>query len=354
MVKRISMMLLGIFFMSGVALAIPPVLTLHVATYTDKPPVVDGKLDDACWKVAPVNSTFYKFLTVAAAPTPLQTSFQFCYDEKGVYLGIALQEKDITKLKATLTQRGDPSLWEDDSVELYYDSNATAIGYRKFVVNALATQSSSYRMDAANVDDSWSPDGWQVATGKDDKAWYIEGFFPWSDLGKSAQDGDLWRFAMCRYSWSTGNLASSAVGAFYNAPDRFGWLLFLRSTSGDLTALANALKIRIPGDWLLPLGDRVVVKEGGNVSITSMEELLTALQTKARADIATTRREMAGITATTTADDLAQQLDTLTVKTQDPIVFQQGVALLAKITEQLDEWKYSVLLKQLITSSVAR
>jgi len=337
----------------GVAFAIPPVLTLHVASYTEQAPVVDGKLDDACWQTAPKNSTFYQYWTLAAKPTPLQTTFQFCYNEKGLYLGIALYEKDMRKLKATSTQHGDQMLWADDCVELYYDSNATSIGFRKFVVNALATQASSYRMDASNVDATWNPDGWQVATSKDDKAWYIEGFFPWSDLGRSGKEGDLWRFALCRYSWSSGNLASSAVGASYNAPECFGWLLFLHATGGDRTALAKKLQACIPGDWLLPLGEQVVLKEGNTVAATSMQEILTALQAKTRTELETTKRELAG-TDMLTGDELTKQLDAVAVNTQDPIVFQQGVASLANITSQLDEWKYGVLLKRLVTTSTGK
>ncbi len=191
-----------------------------------------------------------------------------------------------------------------------------------------------------------------MATSKDDHAWYIEGFFPWSDLGRSAKDGDLWRFAMCRYSWSSGNLSSSAIGASYQALDRYGWLLFLPSTAGDQTALANALKARIPGDWLLPIGERVVMKTGDTVAVTTMEDILTTLQAKTRAEIAATGKEMAGMTHDTTGDELAKQVDVMIVKTQDPIIFQQGVSLLSRLTGQLDEWKYGVLLKQLVKEAV--
>jgi hypothetical protein len=331
----------------------PPVLTLHVVQYVEKAPVVDGKLDDPCWQTLPQVTTFYKFLVMEATPTPLKTAFQLGCDDKGVYLAIRMFEKDMSRLKATMTQRDDHNLWQDDCAEVYFDPSATAIGFRKFVVNALATKEDLYRMDPANVDPAWSPDGWQAAVSRDEQSWTIETFLPWGDLGKTARDGDLWRFAICRFSWSTGALASSAVGAQYAHPERFGWLLFLRSQVKDVNALARELQERVPEDWLLPLQDKAIQKVGGKASVTTMPALLGDLRKQAQNQGEECRKAVAGdATAAKSADDLAQQLSGVVVETQDPVVFQQSVAAIGGLGQQIEDLKYSFLLKQLINSAM--
>jgi len=333
----------------------PPVLTLHIAQRADKAPVIDGKLDDPCWQTAPQNTTFYQFNNLTPTSSPLQTVSQLAYDEKGVYLAMKLYEKDMSKLKATITQRGDQSLWTDDSVEIYFDCNATSIGFRKFVVNALATQSSLCRMDPANVDFSWSPEGWQVATSKDDKAWYLEGFFPWCDLGKSARDGDLWRYALCRFSWSAGHLATSAVGASYTSPERYGWMLFLDAKGSDVNALAKQLANRVPGDWLLPMNDKAIIKEHDRVSITTIGALLGDLRKQAQAQADECQKlKAANPAVTNTCDAAIQNLAGVTVDTHDAAIFQQSVGKFGTIIQELEDFKYICMLNQLFSTYASK
>lgn len=328
--------------------AVPPVLTLHIVQALNQAPVLDGKLDDACWQQVPRNSTFYQYWTPSATPTPSRTSFQMGYDMKGLYLGITLCETNMAGIKASVMQRDDPNLWTDDSVELYFDSDAMSRGYRNFSVNALGTKSDRLRMDAANSDQAWSPDGWQVATSRDDGAWYIEVFFPWDNLGKAAKDGDLWRFCMARFSWSSGALSASSVGGNYNAPERFGWLLFLNARGNDSNALAKELGARVPGDWLLPLQDKAVEKVQGKVCVTSMPDVLRSLRQQADVQLAECRKVVAadaeGVKA---SDQIATDLVAVNLDTRDVVVFQQSVGTLTKLGAQMEDARYAVLLRRL-------
>ena len=129
----------------GVQAEVPPVLTLHLAPYFAAGPVIDGKLDDAAWRTAPENSTFYKYWTTAAEATPLRTAFRLGYDAKGLFLGANMYEKEPDKIKATIAQRQDPRLWTDDCAEIYVDSAGSGTGYRKFSINALGTTQTLYR-----------------------------------------------------------------------------------------------------------------------------------------------------------------------------------------------------------------
>jgi len=327
----------------------PPVLTLHIAQQVSQAPKLDGRLDDPCWQVLPKTSTFYKFLVMTPTPTPLKTVFQLGYDDKGVYLGVRMYEKDMSKIRATITQRKDSSLWTDDSAEIYFDFSATSISFRKFVVNALGTRDEMYQMDPANADCAWCRDGWQAFAVREADSWTIEAFFPWADLGQSARDGDLWRFAICRFSWSSGQLASSAVGAAYSAPERYGWLLFMKESSADLQALAGQLQKRIPEDWLLPMGDQAIEKIGDNVRVIRMSDLLGGLVRQAQTQLDDCRRLTAGQSELAkTCDDVAAQLARIPAATNDAVTFQEAVGQLGKLLRTLEDLRYTGMLRQLL------
>lgn len=334
---------------------IPPVLTLHLAPYVDKTPVIDGKLDDAIWQTAPLNTTFYKYWTVDPVASPLKTAFQLAYDDKRIYLASRMYEQDAAKIKATVTQRSDPRLWEDDCAEIYFDPAGSGTGYRKFTINALNTIDTAYRMDAANYDDTWAPEGWESGTSRDEQGWYFEMAIPWSVLVREAKDGDLWRFCLVRFSWSSGGwsnagLVTSALGGNYNNPDRFGWILFMRNLAGaDTNALAKQLETRVPGDWMVALPDSVVLKQDGKVSVTNMNALLAATRQQVAAELEANRKlvwqDEVGLKG---CDQVQEELDKVATEVADPIGLQLAVGTLTKLSNQLEDIKYTHMLTELL------
>ena len=342
---------------AGAYAAIPPVLTLFVVPYAAKAPVVDGKLDDACWQTAPSYTTFYKYFDLKPTATPLQTAVQLCYDDHGLYVAGRMYEKNPDKIKATIRQRGDPDLWRDDCAEIYFSNTGSLVGYRKFTLNALATVQTTLSMDAANVDDTWSPEGWQVATSHDDKGWYFELCIPWANLGKTARDGDLWRFCLVRYSWSSGGwngggLVSSSLGGSHSNPDRFGWLLFTRNGAVDSASLTRDLPARVPGDWLLVLPGQAILKANNQATATSLAAMLATLRGQAQLQLEDCRKLVGADPATgKSCDEIGQRLAGLPANPADPIAFEQAVIAIGQVNTQLEDVKYTVLLHKLFDAS---
>ena len=56
------------------------------------------------------------------------------YDAKGVYTGIRNWEDQPEKLRQNVTKDFEGALWTDDCGEIYYDPDASGVGYYKFVV----------------------------------------------------------------------------------------------------------------------------------------------------------------------------------------------------------------------------
>ena len=329
------------------------VVTVHLAAPVANAPVIDGKLDEACWKTLPKTTTMYYFWSPAPSPAGSRTEFQLGYDKAGIYLGVRLWEDSMSTIKASITGRGDGNLWQDDCCETYFDPTAAAVGYRKFIFNSLSAQSGVLQMDGANVDNSWNPDGWKVATTKDDKGWTAELFYPYKDLDKIAVPGALWRFAMTRFGYSkTGSFATSAPGAKYDSPGAFGWLYFLATAEAEPLKLGRELSATISGDWLLPVGSSAIACRAGQVTVVPLADPVIAGRTQVQAGLKSVRSlPGAGDDAVVTElKAISDTLATIPTAVSDAAVFSKAVLDANNLFQRLENVAYSLKLDELLRS----
>lgn len=243
-----------------------------------KAPVVNGILDDPVWKKTPSYSDYYVYFKPEAIPSPLKTSFQMVYDEKGIYLAIINYENHLDKLKANFTTRDNPKLWTDDCAEIYFDTTGTAIGFTKFVVNSIGTVSDMKRIDTAITLADWSGAGWRCATSKTNDAWIVEAFFPWSDLGGVAKTGAVWRFCSVRYAFTSGKFqgCSSSPGGAYTFPQHFGYISFLSGKKqADKALIGGLLSKSATPPWRLPLKNGFLQDDGTGARFVTYLNLLS-------------------------------------------------------------------------------
>ena len=73
------------------------------AAKTDTAPTVDGRLDEACWKTAPVADGFSVF-SDPDRPHPEQTAGRVCYDEDRLYIAVECQVGDVTSFRRRLAE----------------------------------------------------------------------------------------------------------------------------------------------------------------------------------------------------------------------------------------------------------
>ena len=86
-----------------------------------KPPVIDGKLDDAFWKGLPE----YKFrLANAPLPPRYETKFKMGFRDDGkFYVGVLASDPDILSAKLVCKDR-DTAVYNDDSLEFFFRTDA--------------------------------------------------------------------------------------------------------------------------------------------------------------------------------------------------------------------------------------
>jgi hypothetical protein len=238
----------------------PALISFYACQRCAAPPVLDGKLGDACWQALPAMEDFYQYWSPTPKPAPLRTSARLCYDRAGLYLGIRLFEENLGKVKATITNRDNPVTWMDDCVEIMVDPQNCGTGYLKFVTNLNGARYDE-RCVNTSLDASWNVEGWKVATATGEGEWVIECFLPWTDLAATPADGDIWSFDLVRYGYSTGQFrgVTWSLGGSGAAPQKLGYLGFGVAapcpSDGILAALARVaepvkgarLRLLLPG-----------------------------------------------------------------------------------------------------------
>ncbi len=177
----------------------------HIDVYwTDTPPVLDGKMDDACWQDAEVASDFRRFSNKTEAAYP-QTEVRVCYDADYLYLHYRCFDDNIEELRV-----GSPDDARDeidvnkDVVELFLDPGRTKTAYFQFCTTPLGA-----RFDLRVTPEQkrelglYTPE-WTVAPhiGKDE--WSVEIRIPYSELVfdggfiGTPQVGEEWGINFCR------------------------------------------------------------------------------------------------------------------------------------------------------------
>ncbi len=294
-------------------------------------PSANDRLTDECWEKAPAATTYYEYWKANPSPGQLRSEFRMLYDARGIYLKIVNFDKEMDKVRASIVRRDDPSLWTDDSAEIYFDPQANGVGFVNFTVNSLGVQSDRKRQDAAVMLNDWSGNEWRVATSKNADSWTIEAFFPWADLGAQANVGDIWKFDHVRFAWSSGKFLGTtwAPGGNYANPGNFGYLYFKGQEKLSPEMVGKILSASAPPPWMLPLDNEILLHPApAKIELANATELAATHRAAFQTEL---EHAKAAVTQTPAAPNAAQkQLAELQAKAE-AITFQDAAGALDAI-----------------------
>jgi hypothetical protein len=192
------------------------------------PIIIDGRLDEPCWRNAPKSEAFVDIVT--GEPAWYDTRVQMLWDDECLYFGFTAEEP---RVHATLTKR-DSRIYEDNDLEVFI---AGEDSYYEFEVNAFNTVYEVFwawkdaplpsgfdpgRQRTMTLDGvgghvhprgerwgflDWDYPGLRTAVYVDGvRGWTAELAFPWKGLellagGRSLppNDGDVWRIDCSRF-----------------------------------------------------------------------------------------------------------------------------------------------------------
>jgi hypothetical protein len=81
---------------------------------------LDGRLDEAVWRAAPVHDTFYENAPHDKIPAKARTEVRLLYDARYVYIGITAYDADLDQLRAPFIRR-DKISGDQDFIGLFLD-----------------------------------------------------------------------------------------------------------------------------------------------------------------------------------------------------------------------------------------
>jgi hypothetical protein len=165
-------------------------------THFDKPPAIDGKLDEEVWRTAAVLGDFYQTQPGDNIPPSHPTRVLIGYDSKSLY--IAFQAYDNPdKVRATVAKRD--QIFDDDTVRLILDTfNDKRKGYI-LAFNPLGVQADGIITEGAqtgpNGNEDYSLDIVMESKGAlTEDGYIVEVAIPFKSLRYEAGKGKLWGF----------------------------------------------------------------------------------------------------------------------------------------------------------------
>ena len=190
----------------------------YVCYRTDEPLSLNGRLDDAPWRLAPWTDDFIDIRGDAGPKPRFRTRAKMLWDDEYFYVGAEMEEPHVW---GTLTEH-DSVIFQDNDFEVFIDPDGDNHDYYEFEINALNTGwdlllKKPYR-DGGPALNEWEIPGLKTAAHIDgtlndpsdtDRGWTVEIAFPWAVLGEYARrpspphDGDQWRVNFSRVEWET-------------------------------------------------------------------------------------------------------------------------------------------------------
>jgi hypothetical protein len=173
-----------------------PIATPHVsAVQVSDPPVLDGRLDDAAWRLAPPTSAFTQKAPREGAPPTERTTVRVVYDAEALWVGIDCQQQSAP-IVARLTRR-DREV-EADWVSVAIDSRRDGKSAFVFEVNAGGALLDAVRYNDTDFSADWD-ENWDARVRAHAGGWSAEFRIPFRILRYEARPEQSWGFEVRRY-----------------------------------------------------------------------------------------------------------------------------------------------------------
>jgi hypothetical protein len=163
----------------------------------DKPPLIDGKLDDDVWKNAAVLGDFYQTQPGDNIAPSYQTHVLLGFDSKTLYIAFRVND-DPAKVRATVAKRD--GIWDDDTVHVLLDTyndqrKAYILGFNPLGIQSdgIVTESSDGSREDLSLDIVMESKGSLTEDG-----YVVEVAIPFKSLRYEAGKGKLWGFNAVR------------------------------------------------------------------------------------------------------------------------------------------------------------
>ncbi len=190
---------------------------------TDKP-VIDGKLDDACWKSGSWAGNFTQWVPKEGGKPSMPTEMKILYDDKNIYVAIRAFDSEPENITRKAGRRDE---FIGDMVGITFDSYHDHRTGFEFDLSAAGQKVDLLLTNPMNGDVSWDA-VWYGKSGIEDSAWTAEFEIPLSQLRYSSDDEQVWGLHCWRWidrlqeesDWEP--QTSTGAGILYNFGELHG------------------------------------------------------------------------------------------------------------------------------------
>jgi hypothetical protein len=168
----------------------PSIAALRV----EKPPIIDGKLDDAAWQNAPVASHFTQEEPQLGQPARQPTEVRIVYDDDAIYIAARMTEVSRDSILRELRVRDGDS--NSDWVSFNFDTYEDGQNGFGFLLTPTNVQG-DYKFISGNTDGSWNA-VWTSATSINNDGWVAELRIPYSAIRFAAKPEQHWKLQIGR------------------------------------------------------------------------------------------------------------------------------------------------------------
>ena len=161
------------------------------AEHAGEAPVIDGILDDVCWKTADWQGDFIQLKPSPGEPARAQTRVAVTFDEKHLFVAFRCFNPTGNSANSKITRR-DGDLDQDNAVTLYLDTFHTRRDCYYFSTNSIGTQiDGRIGEDGHSNDKTWDCT-WQVQSIEDSLGWTAEMAIPVSEIRFPEGENRIW------------------------------------------------------------------------------------------------------------------------------------------------------------------
>jgi hypothetical protein len=173
----------------------PPTPTAATAVLAQRPPLIDGRDDDAVWRDAPSITDFREFQPNEDKEPRFKTEAKVAYDAKNIYVFVRAFDQHPDSVLRMLARRDKYTptdrVWV--LIDSYHDRNS---GF-EFSVTPAGVKLDMAVYNDGNEDDAWDA-VWDVATTIDSLGWTAEFRIPLSQIRYAPRDTNTFGFAIWR------------------------------------------------------------------------------------------------------------------------------------------------------------
>jgi hypothetical protein len=155
---------------------------------TAEKPVIDGKLNDECWKRGSWTGDYHQFIPNEGAKPTYPTEFNIQYDDKNLYIAFRAYDGEPGKITRLAGVRDETV---GDMVGVTFDSYRDYRTGFEFTITAWGQKVDLVLFNPMNWDFNWNA-VWKGKVGLEDSAWVAELEVPLSQLRYSNEKEQVW------------------------------------------------------------------------------------------------------------------------------------------------------------------